>query len=310
MTKWIQTVTGPVAADSLGLILPHEHLFTDLRGPAVPSYAQGNPDQVVDVLRPYLSAAAAAGVTAMVECSTLGVGRNLLVLRRVAETMPIRIIAPTGVYREAFTPPDLRETTVEALAGLWTRELSEGIEGTKIRAGFIKLALSDEGPTELEIRNLKAAARASRATGAVIASHTIGGAAARREMDVLETEGLDLHRFIWVHAQTEPDRAVQREAAKRGAYIELDSIGANREWNADMIEMTLALVEAGHIEQILLSHDAGWYNPARADGMPEGGFRGYTALSEDLIPALRQRGVSDEQIQMITVQNPARAFAF
>ncbi|HEX9838901.1 MAG TPA: hypothetical protein VGA72_06120, partial [Anaerolineales bacterium] len=109
------------------------------------------------------------------ECSTVGVGRNLTILSRLAEISPIRIVAPTGVYREAFTPLSLREISESDLANLWITELTEGIEGTSIRAGFIKLAMSDDGPSALEIRNLKAAAKASQATGAMIANHTIGG---------------------------------------------------------------------------------------------------------------------------------------
>src|SRR5215216_3071984 len=183
MAKKLQTVTGPVDIDALGLILPHEHLFTDLRGPLIPGYAQAEPEAVADVVEPYLVDAATSGVTALVECSTVGVGRNLTILSRLAKISPIRIIAPTGVYREAFTPLSLREISEADLADLWITELTEGIEGTSICAGFIKLAMSDDGPTMLEIRNLKAAARASQLTGAVIASHTIGGNVARKEMD-------------------------------------------------------------------------------------------------------------------------------
>ncbi len=306
---WIQTVTGPVAIETLGLILPHEHLFTDLRGPSVPDYAQGDPESVARVMAPNLAAAHAAGVTAFVECSTVGVGRNVAVLLRLAEVTPIRLVAPTGVYRDAFIPASLRDVSAEALAEMWIRDLTEGMEGTPIRAGFIKIAMSDDGPTPLEVRSLKAAARASKQTGAVIASHTIGGAIARREMDILEAEGLDLHRFIWVHAQTEPDIAVHREAARRGSYVELDAIGAPGQSQVAMRDAVLALVEAGYAAHILLSHDAGWYQPGRPEGQPEGGMRGYTALTEEFIPALRQCGVSDDLIHTMTVTNPARAYA-
>ena len=226
------------------------------------------------------------------------------------EISPIHIIAPTGVYREAFTPPSLREISGADLADLWIRELTQGIEGTSIRAGFIKLAMSDDGPTALEIRNLQAAAKASQITGAVIASHTISGKVARKEMDVLEEAGLDLHRFIWVHAQTETDPAVLMELARRGAYLELDSVGAPYQSQTDLLETTLAMIAAGYADQLLLSHDAGWYNPARPDGLPEEGFRGYTALTREFLPALRERGITEEQVRLITVNNPARAFAF
>ena len=310
MKKHIHTVRGPIESGSIGRILPHEHLFTDLRGPSAAGYAQGDPSAVVKVVGPHLAKAAAAGVTALVECSTLGVGRNLSVLQALAESTPIHIVAPTGVYRDAYIPASLRESRVDELADLWTKELTEGIEGTSVRAGFIKLAMSDDGPTPLEIRNLQAAVKASRATGAVIGSHTIGGQVAQKEMDVLEQAGLSLDRFIWIHAQTEPDLSVLVSAARRGAYVELDTVGAPFQPQAELIEAVLALIAAGFIDRILLSHDAGWYNPASPVGLPDEGYRGYTALTKEFIPLLRARGVSREHIRLITEINPARAFAF
>ena len=310
MVKSIHTIKDPIQIDSLGLILPHEHLFTDLRGPRVPDYAEGEPSEVVKVVKPFLAEAAAAGVTALVECSTVGVGRNLSILRSLADVTSIHILAPTGVYRDAYIPESLREISEHDLAELWTTELTEGMEGSSIRAGFIKLAMSDDGPTALEIRNLKAAARASENTGAVIASHTIGGNIARTEMDILEGAGLDLHRFIWVHAQTEPDISILQEAARRGAYVELDTVGAPFQSQPELLEAAIALIEAGFEDHLLLSHDAGWYNPARPDGLPEEGYRGYTALTRDFLPALLKQGISEEQVRLITVNNPANAFAF
>jgi phosphotriesterase-related protein len=307
----LQTVKGAVSADSLGLMLPHEHLFVDLRGPLAPDYATADPESVVRVMQPYLSAAEAAGVTALVDCAPVGVGRNVAVLRRLAENTPIHIIAPTGIYREGLIPSDLLELSIEGLAEHWIQELTDGMEGTDSRAGFIKIAMSDNGPTPLEIRSLKAAALASRQTGAVVASHTIGGAVAQREMDILEDTGHDLRRFIWVHAHTEPDTHIHVEAAQRGVYIEFDAIGADK-WHPQsaLLEAVLSLLDAGYAEHILLSHDAGWYDPAQPDGQPKpDGIRGYTALVEQFIPALRARGVDDETLRLLTVTNPARAFA-
>ncbi len=163
-THWIQTVQGDVKVESLGLILPHEHLFTDLRGPHLSNYAHADPEVVAQVMAPYLEAAHAAGVTALVECSTVGVGRNVAVLRRLAEITPIHIVAPTGVYREEFVPASLRETSAEELAEAWIQDLTQGIGGTEVRARFIKIAVSDDGITALEVRNLKAAALWSPAT--------------------------------------------------------------------------------------------------------------------------------------------------
>jgi phosphotriesterase-related protein len=100
------------------------------------------------------------------------------------------------------------------------------------------------------------------------------------------------------------------DAARRGAFVELDSVGAPHQPQADLVRTVIALIEAGFIDRILLSHDAGWYNPARSDGLPDEGYRGYTALMRDFIPALLQQGVTEEQVNLITVDNPANAFAF
>jgi phosphotriesterase-related protein len=130
------------------------------------------------------------------------------------------------------------------------------------------------------------------------------------QLDVLEEAGLDLRRFIWVHAQTEPDLAVLAEAARRGAYLELDSVGAPYQSQEDLLDTAVSLIEAGFANRLMLSHDAGWYNPAREDGKPEDGFRGYTALVRDFLPGLQSRGIGEEQLHLITVINPAEAFAF
>jgi phosphotriesterase-related protein len=307
--KILRTVTGDVNLEKLGLILPHEHLFTDLDGPDRPGYAVGDPNVVAEVMLPYLKEAQQAGVTALVECSTSGVGRNVEVMSYIAEQTPIHIVAPTGVYREAFVPERLRQASQEVLAQEWLDDLRMGIGGTPVKAGFIKMAVSDDGPTELEKKNLRAAAAACKATGAAVASHTVRAASARQEMDVLEAEGMDLGRFIWVHANAEAGRVEHLEAVKRGAYVEFDAIGAPFADQAQLIEYTLALMEAGYTKHILLSHDAGWYQPGRPDGQPEGGIRGFTALITNFIPALKQRGVPDEAIRQLTWTNPAEAFS-
>lgn len=307
---FIRTVGGDIPIDTLGLILPHEHLFVDLRGPLTPGYGLGDPQEVAALVKPYLDAAQAAGVTAMVECSTLGVGRNVQVLAHLASLTPIHIIAPTGVYREALVPPSMRDLSAEHLAANWIADLTKGMDGTDIRAGWIKIAMSDDGPTPLEARILQAAAQASRHTGAVVGSHTIGGRAAREALDILEASNMNMHRFIWIHTQSEPDIAVHIEAAQRGVYIEYDAIGISDEQDEAMLNAVVEVLAAGYGDHILLSHDAVVYEAGHLGGRPPTGSRGYTALIETFLPALRSRGVSEADITRMTVTNPARAFAF
>ncbi len=319
--QFLHSVLGNIPAEKLGMILPHEHIFTDLRGPQLPDYAwldRGTDcdcPAVAEVILPLLNAAHNAGVTALVECSTVGVGRNIAILRYIAERTPIHIVAPTGLYREAFIPECLLDVSAEALSESWIKDLIDGIDGSDVKAGFIKIAMSDDGPTPREVRNLKAAARASYITGAAVASHTIYGSVALQEMDILEASGMDLRRFIWVHAHAESTHKDRLEAARRGAWIELDAIGAP--WLAStetrggpIVKMTLDLLEAGFSNQLLLSHDAGWFQPGYPGGIPSGGLRGYTALTEEFLPALQAHGVSTETIQQLVNKNPLRAFSF
>lgn len=311
LSRKIQTVKKEITPQELGLTLPHEHLFTDLRGPSVIDYAKADPHKVVSVMKPYLDEIVGLGVTAIVECSTSGVGRNSAILSKLAENTSLHIIAPTGVYREAYVPPDLLGKSTEELADMWTRDITEGIDGSKVKAGFIKMSVSDEGITDIEAKNLKAAVQTSQSTGAIIASHTIGGELARQEMNLLERYGLDLRRFIWTHAQSEANITYHQEAAKRGAYISIDAIGSGWVPDEDMLEYTIALIESGYSKNILLSHDAGWYDPSQPDGKPEGaGIRGYTALFKTFIPELLKHGISETIVNQITVHNPAQAFAF
>jgi phosphotriesterase-related protein len=303
-----RTVLGDVPVVELGMILPHEHLFTDLRGPDTADYAQDDPSLVIDTMKPFLTAAEEAGVTALLECSTVGVGRNINILRLLAEQTRIRIIAPTGIYKEAFTPKAYLNLTVDDLVQLWTQEITHAIDETASKAGFIKIAVSDDGPTQLEERNIRAAARASLATGAAIASHTIGGRAVLEEIALLLDEGLPLENFIWVHAESEGDLSLHRQAADLGVYVEYDFIGQPNQDPLKQVTKILSLLEHNYGDRLLLSHDAGWFQPGRPHGQPEGGIRGYTYITDEFIPLLLDNGLDTETVKLLIETNPKRAF--
>lgn len=303
----LRTVLGDIPPEDLGLILPHEHLFTDLRGPEVEDYAQADPKQVLSVMQPFLKQAHDAGVSALVECSTIGVGRNIEILRTLAEASRVHILAPTGLYREEYVPAIYHNQSIAEIAELFILELTQGIGMSRSKAGFIKIAMSNDGPRPIEVRNLKAAALASQSTGAAIASHTIGGRAASKEIEILAEEGLALDRFIWVHAGSESDQGFHLWAAEQGAFVEFDSIG-NPETDEKTAQDVVNLLENGYGDRILLSHDAGWFQPGRPGGKPEHGFRGFTSLSENFIPRLQHQGVDSESIRTMTKENPVRAF--
>lgn len=304
-----RTVLRDVPLAELGLILPHEHLFTDLRGPQTKGYAQEDPEFVVNTLHPFLSMAEDAGITALVECSTVGVGRNIDILRRLAENTRIHILAPTGIYREAFTPEPFQKWTINELSDLWIKEITQSIDSSPSKAGFIKIAVSDDGPTRLEERNIRAAVRTSKATGAAIASHTIGGRAALDQLAILNEEGLKLDKFIWVHAGSEAALDYHLEVASSGAYLEYDFIGQPGTDPELIINRIQSLLQENLEDRILLSHDAGWFQPGNLNGQPEGGIRGYTYITDVFIPLMSQRGIDQQTVKQLTEDNPKTAFA-
>jgi phosphotriesterase-related protein len=176
-----------------------------------------------------------------------------------------------------------------------------------VQAGWIKLSAGDEGITECEAKILRAAALAGCLTNAVIGSHTICGSVVREQLGIIENMGYSAGRFIWIHTQAEPDFALHLEMARRGAWLEYDSIG-NPEWVAEetILENIQRLLDAGLGDHLLLSHDRGWYDPA----LPGGGVpKPYTYLSEQFLPRLRAAGVDEAMIRQLTQVNPFQAFA-
>jgi phosphotriesterase-related protein len=301
------TTTGPIDADAAGLILPHEHIFTDLRGPDRPGYGKADREEVIRVMKPLLVGAKSAGVNTLIECTTIGVGRNVPVVAELASESGLHIVVPTGVYgRAQFAPKRFAEMSENDLARWMTQEIVAGIEGTGVKAGFIKTAASETGLQPLEEKFLRASARASRQTGVAIASHTTSGEVARNQVNILEELELPLDRFVWVHAQAEGDTSIHEDLARRGAYIELDSVGSSPEEDEKILKMIRRLIDAKLQDRILVSHDAGWYNP----GQPNGGKqRGYTQLTREFLPKMKKAGVNDALIRKITEENPFRAFS-
>lgn len=299
----IPTTLGPRSSAELGLILPHEHIFVDLRTWDTPGYAQAEVEHVIQLMAPELTNAQAAGVTAIVECSTVGVGRRADIDRAVSEVTQLPVVIPTGVYREPWVPEWVHAASEAHLAAWMLSELQGEIEDSGVQAGWIKLSAGDDGLTACETKILRAAATAGRATNAVIGSHTIRGGVVRDQLNIIEAIGYAAERFIWIHTQAEPEFALHLEMARRGAWLEYDAIGNHDE--DDLLNIQ-RLLEAGLSDHLLLSHDRGWYDPA----LPGGGVpKPYTYLPDQFLPKLRAIGVSEVTIHQLTHYNPFRAFA-
>jgi phosphotriesterase-related protein len=304
MNRALFTTLGPLTADRLGMILPHEHVYVDLRTPDAPGYASGTAAEVVRLMAPQIEAIKALGITALVECTTGGVGRRADFDLAVSRATDFPIVVPTGNYREPWIPEWVRTATEKELEAWMLRELTERLDEADYRAGWIKLSAGDEGITPLEEKILRAAARAAVATGAVIGSHTVKGRVVMDQLDIIEAEGARADRFISIHTQAETDFGLNLAVAERGAFIEYDNIG----WVDDgtLLPLVRKVLDAGFASQLLLSHDMGWYDPAQPGG---GTPRPYTHLSEVFLPKLRAAGVDEATLVQLTHTNPFEAFA-
>lgn len=297
------TTLGPKSADELGMILPHEHVFVDLRTWDKPGYAEADAPEVIALMQPEIEKIKQQGVTALVECSTLGVGRRADLDKAVSEATQLPILVPTGVYREPWIPPWVHDATEEALFDWMVSELEGDIENSGVQAGWIKVSAGDDGITETETKVLRAAARAASRVNAVIGSHTIRGRVVKDQLDIIESVGYTAERFIWIHTQAEPDFDLHLEMARRGVWLEYDSIG--NEDDEKHLTNILKVLEAGFGHRLLLSHDRGWYDPAA----PGRDLKPYTYLSEIFLPQLRARGVDEATVRQLTHTNPFQAFA-
>ncbi len=302
--KALFTTLGLRRRDELGMILPHEHIYVEFRPPDHPEHANTEVADIVRLMAPEVEKLKPLGVTAMVDCTPIGVGRRADAVLAVSQATTFPIVVPTGVYREPWVPRWIAEASEAAIETWMLRELNERFDEADYRAGWIKLSAGDDDITPIEAKILRAAARSSAATGAVIGSHTIKGRVVMDQLDIIEAAGGDPSRFISIHTQLEPDEALNRAVAARGAWLEFDNIG----WvpDEDILPRILGLIADGLGGQLLLSHDMGWYEA----GLPGGGpTRPYTRLSEIFIPKLRAAGIDDATITSLTHDNPFNAFA-
>jgi len=303
------TTQGTFSRDEIDLLLPHEHVFVDLGPMEEANWKDAEAESVIDRIGPEIERATDAGIDALVECTPEGVGRRVDIDLAVSEATDFPIVVPTGIYQEPNIPQWAREMSVDELTDWMLAELTEGIDDTGVRAAWIKVSTDDDDPDGLspdEEKILRAAARAGAETGAVIGSHTLHGDVVDQQLDIIEAEGYDPSRFIWIHAQAEADLDSHERAAERGAFVEYDWIGGHDQDDQTYIDLVAHMTERGYADHVLLSQDRGYYNPSEPNG---GDIDPYTYIVEEFLPKLRASSVDDAAIDTIVHENPFDAYS-
>lgn len=315
----IETVRGTVDTADLGRVLMHEHVFV-LTPEIMNNYDTGWDEEVrvADAIE-RLKTLKANGISTIVDLTVVGLGRYIPRIQRVNAEVDINIIAATGLYTYNEIPhyfhfrgPGLLFDQPELLIEMFVKDVEIGIGETGVKAGVFKCATDEPGVTGGVERVLRAVAQAHRATGVPISTHT--HAHTRRgleQQDIFDQEGVDPTQVVIGHSGDTTDLDYLKEIMNRGSFIGMDRFGIDVLLPfEDRVNTVASLCEQGFANQMVLSHDAACFN----DWLPDDQLPivtpnwNYLHITRDVVPALKQRGVTEEQIDQMLIDNPRRIF--
>jgi phosphotriesterase-related protein len=319
----VQTVTGPIPTEKLGFVLPHEHVCAASAGmwdvwPEIFGGRTAFATKAVDKLK----AVKDAGVDTIVDLTTPDLGRNVRLLQEVSHRSGMQIIACTGCWHDPSL--SLQARSIEELTDFFVREIEHGIEGTDIKAGVIKLAADAEGVTPPLEKAFRAGARASKATGIPIETHTYAPKRnGEQEAAIFESEGVDPAHVSLGHTDDSVEMDYIFGLIRRGFNVGMDHLthgvsagpappaAAPYLWKA-RADRVKAVIDAGHADRIFLSNDWMFAQSVFPTGTLETLDRnnpdGMLFITRKVIPYLRQSGVPESAIREMTVEHPKRFF--
>jgi phosphotriesterase-related protein len=304
----VQTVLGPVDPAAIGFTLPHEHTAISLwQIQNRWDYWELTRDErtIVEELGLFRK----AGGSGLVDLTLPGVGRDPAWLARIATATGLHVVMGCGWYRGAYYPAEalIDRRSVDDLAQELVQEASDGVGESGVRPGIIgEIGTDKPWVSALEERVHRAAARASRRTGLAITTHGVLSDVGLAQLRIFEEEGADPARVVIGHADSYPSLEHYLAIVARGASVEFDFLGMaftpqERHGEGRIVELLCDLLSAGHVERLLLSQDVCHNSQLkRYEG------HGYVYLADTFLPRLRAAGVSDDEIETMTVANPRR----
>lgn len=317
----VETVRGQISSGDLGVTLMHEHVFV-LSPEIMANFPEGWGDEEAreQAAVEKLNALKAAGVDTIVDPTVIGLGRYIPRIQRVAAQTDLQIVVATGVYTYNdvpmyfhFTGPGTALNGPEPMVDMFIRDITDGIAGTGVRAAILKCATDEAGVTPGVDRVLRAVAQAHLATGVPITTHT--HAHTRRGLEqqrIFAEEGVDLSRVIIGHSGDTTDLDYLEELIAAGSYIGMDRFGLDNILSfSDRVDTVAKMCQRGHANRMVLAHDASCY----IDWLPEAALPlvlpnwHYLHIHNDVLPALREHGVTEEQITTMLVDNPRAIFS-
>jgi phosphotriesterase-related protein len=315
----VPTVRGPVDSAELGPTFMHEHVFV-LTADVQRNFPEEWDEQtrVDDAVRK-LTELAGLGIRTIVDPTVVGLGRDIPRIQRINEQVDLNIIVATGVYTYDEVPNYYRFRFASAEMGQpepmiaqFVKDITVGIAGTGVRAGLLKCAVDERGMKDGVARVLRAVAGAHKETGVPIMVHTHPESHRGLEVaELLGAEGVDPRRVQLAHSGDTTDADHLSQLADAGFLLGMDRFGIDTTLPfAPRVEIVAEMIRRGYVDQLVLSHDAAcymdWVDPnVLPFVLPKWHYR---HIHEDVLPALREHGVTDEQINRMLVDNPRRYF--
>jgi phosphotriesterase-related protein len=302
----IMTVKGWIPANQIGLALTHEHILVDFIGADKVEPSRYNADEVFKVSIPKLLAAKERGCQTIMECTPAYLGRDVNLLKRLSEVSGLNILTNTGYYGaagEKYLPAHAYTETANQIASRWIYEWENGIDGSGIKPGFIKSGVDKYPLSGTQRKIVEAAAITHLATGLTIGIHTGNGEAATEELKIIRAKGVNAGAWIWIHAQNEQNRELHILAANDGGWVSYD--GVNTGSLSHCITFLKNMKKENLLSHVLLSHDSGWYHVGEPGG---GNYNDYNTITDKLIPSLKANDFTEDEIGLLFINNPAKAF--
>jgi len=315
----VETVRGPVDLDALGTTLMHEHVFVLSEELRVNYPATWDEDARVADAIAKLEKMKAAGVDTIVDPTVIGLGRSISRIQRVNAAVDINIIAATGIYTYNDLPlffrlqgPGTAFGGAEPMIEMFLSDIRVGIAGTSVKAAFLKCAIDEPGMTPGVERAMRAVARVQLETGVPITVHTaVRNRSGLLVQALLREEGVDLAKVVIGHSGDSTDLEYLTQLIEAGSLLGMDRFGIDTLLPFERrVETVAELCRRGFAEKLVLSQDAccyiDWFPVAGKErALPNWHF---THIHDDVLPALRERGVADEEIHTMLVENPKRYF--
>ncbi|MBK5262425.1 MAG: hypothetical protein JJE17_07630, partial [Peptostreptococcaceae bacterium] len=278
------TVLGEIPASEMGITLTHEHVLVDFAMIDSLSANRYNKDSVIMKVLPYFEELKPFKIATFVDCTPEFMGRDPQLLAELSRKTGINIFTNTGWYaadNERHLPKEIKDMSTEQIAAVWIDEAKNGIGNTGIKPGFTKIGINNIELSETDKKLVAAACLTHLKTGLTIMLHTGLADAAMAQLTILKKYGVDPSAFIWTHAMVETSNKKLLTIAQMGVWVSFDGIQNDLTSQLRISGLLQFMKSTRQLNHVLLSHDAGWYQPGKPSG---GDFRPYTTLFNTLIP--------------------------